>query len=84
MFAAGEANDPAAFRTALKVWERVGLGALKRLDRLHKRYLSAMRSLAQVRKLLKAKVAQINIGEKQQINTGTTALKAPKPTIPNG
>jgi hypothetical protein len=43
-----------------------------------------MRSLAQVRKLLKAKVAQINIGEKQQINTGTTALKAPKPTIPNG
>lgn len=42
----------------------------KRLDRLHKRYLSAMRSLAQVRKLLKPKVAQINIGEKQQINTG--------------
>jgi hypothetical protein len=43
----------------------------KRLDRLHKRYLSAMRSLAQVRKLLKPKVAQINIGEEQQINTGT-------------
>jgi hypothetical protein len=42
----------------------------KRLDRLHRRYLSAMRSLAQVRKLLKPKVAQINIGEKQQINTG--------------
>ena len=41
----------------------------KRLDRLHKRYLSAMRSLAQVRKLLKPKVAQINIGEKQRINT---------------
>ena len=51
----------------------------KRLDRLHKRYLSAMRSLAQVRKLLKPKVAQINIGEKQQINTGTAALEAPKP-----
>ena len=51
----------------------------KRLDRLHRRYLSAMRSLAQVRKLLKPKVAQINIGEKQQINTGTAApLEAPK------
>jgi hypothetical protein len=50
----------------------------KRLDRLHKRYLSAMRSLAQVRKLLKSKVAQINIGEKQQINTGTTVLDLPK------
>jgi hypothetical protein len=51
----------------------------KRLDRLHKRYLSAMRSLAQVRKLLKPKVGQINIGEKQQINTGTTAaLEAPR------
>jgi hypothetical protein len=51
----------------------------KRLDRLHKRYLSAMRSLAQVRKLLKPKVAQINIGEKLQINTGTAApLEAPK------
>ncbi len=43
----------------------------KRLDRLHRRYLSALRSLAQVRKLLKPKVAQINIGEKQQINSGT-------------
>ncbi len=43
----------------------------RRLDRLHRRYLSAMRSLAQVRKLLKPKVAQINIGEKQQINTVT-------------
>jgi hypothetical protein len=51
----------------------------KRLDRLHRRYLSAMRSLAQVRKLLKPKVAQINIGEKQQINTGTAALEASNP-----
>lgn len=42
----------------------------KRLDRLHRRYLSSMRSLAQVRKLLKPKFAQINIGEKQQINSG--------------
>jgi hypothetical protein len=42
----------------------------KRLDRLHRRYLSSMRSLAQVRKLLKPKVAQINVAEKQQINTG--------------
>jgi hypothetical protein len=52
----------------------------RRLDRLHKRYLSAMRSLAQVRKLLKPKVAQINIGEKQQINTGAAALPALSPT----
>jgi hypothetical protein len=37
----------------------------KRLDRLQKRYLSAIRSLAQVRKLLKPRVTQINIGEKQ-------------------
>jgi hypothetical protein len=50
----------------------------KRLDRLHRRYLSAMRSLAQVRKLLKPKVAQINIGDKQQINIGTAPLEAPK------
>jgi hypothetical protein len=50
----------------------------KRLDRLHRRYLSAMRSLAQVCKLLKPKVAQINIGDKQQINTGTAPLEAPK------
>jgi hypothetical protein len=37
----------------------------KRLDRLHKRYLSAVRSLAQVRKLLKPSATQINIGDKQ-------------------
>jgi hypothetical protein len=37
----------------------------KRLDRLNRRYLSAIRSLAQVRKLLKPSVAQVNIGEKQ-------------------
>jgi hypothetical protein len=42
----------------------------KRLDRLHNRYLSAMRSLAQVRKLLKPRIAQINLADKQQINTG--------------
>ena len=41
------------------------------------RYLSAMRSLAQVRKLLKPEVAQINIGEKQQINTGRGLQSAP-------
>jgi hypothetical protein len=51
----------------------------KRLDRLHRRYLSSMRSLAQVRKLLKPKVAQINIGEKQQINTSSAALKPVRP-----
>ena len=51
----------------------------RRLDRLHRRYLSAMRSLAQVRKLLKQKVAQINIGEKQQINTGGALQTTPNP-----
>jgi hypothetical protein len=43
----------------------------RRLDRLHRRYLSAIRTLVQVRKLLKPgvpQVAQINIAE-QQINT---------------
>ena len=40
----------------------------KRLDRLNRRYLSAIRSLAQVRKLLKPSAAQINIADKQ-INT---------------
>jgi hypothetical protein len=49
----------------------------KRLDRLHKRYLSAMRSLAQVRKVLRPKVAQINSAEKQQINTGTPLRSDP-------
>ena len=52
----------------------------RRLDRLHRRYLSAMRSLAQVRKLLKPKVAQINIADKQQINTGAPALEPAKPS----
>jgi hypothetical protein len=50
----------------------------KRLDRLHRRYLSAMRSLAQVRKLLKPRVAQINLAEKQQINTGSMVLEPAK------
>ena len=56
----------------------------RRLDRLHRRYLSAMRSLAQVRKLLKPKVAQINIGEKQQINTIPAVREPSKLTKPNG
>jgi hypothetical protein len=37
----------------------------KRLDRAHRRHLSAIRTLAQVRKLLKPTVAQVNIAEKQ-------------------
>lgn len=40
----------------------------KRIDQAHRRYLSAIRTLAQVRKLVKPSVAQINIAEKQ-INT---------------
>jgi hypothetical protein len=35
------------------------------LDRAHRRHLSAIRTLAQVRKLLKPTVAQVNIAEKQ-------------------
>jgi hypothetical protein len=52
----------------------------RRLDRLHRRYLSSMRSLAQVRKLLKPKVAQINVGEKQQINTVSAVLEPVRPS----
>jgi len=47
----------------------------RRLDRLHRRHLSAIRTLAQVRKLVKPgvpQVAQINIAE-QQINTASRA-----------
>lgn len=40
----------------------------RRIDRAHNRHLSAVRTLAQVRKLLKPSVAQINIADKQ-INT---------------
>lgn len=44
----------------------------KRIDRAHRRHLSAVRTLAQVRKLLNGRttVAQINIAEKQ-INTAS-------------
>jgi hypothetical protein len=46
----------------------------RRVDRLHKRYLSAIRELAQVRKLLKPHVAQINVAEKQ-VNLSSERLK---------
>ena len=39
----------------------------RRLDRLHRRYLSAIRTLAQVRKLLTPTVTQINVAQ-QQVN----------------
>ena len=39
----------------------------RRLDRLHRRYLSSIRTLAQVRKLLNPAVTQINVAE-QQVN----------------
>jgi hypothetical protein len=43
----------------------------KRLDRAHRRYLSAIRELAQVRKLLKGTaITQINIADKQINTTG--------------
>jgi hypothetical protein len=43
----------------------------KRLDRAHRRHLSAIRTLAQIRKLLKGTtITQINIADKQINNTG--------------
>ena len=43
----------------------------KRLDRAHKRHLSAIRALAQIRKLLKGTtITQINIADKQINTTG--------------
>ncbi len=43
----------------------------KRLDRAHRRHLSAIRALAQVRKLLKGgAITQINIADKQINTTG--------------
>ena len=43
----------------------------KRLDRAHRRHLSAIRELAQIRKLLKGTaITQINIADKQINNTG--------------
>ena len=43
----------------------------KRLDRAHRRHLSAMRALAQIRKLLKGTtITQINIADKQINTTG--------------
>ena len=47
----------------------------KRIDRAHRRHLSAIRTLAQVRKLLKPgtpQVAHINIGERQINTTNVT------------
>jgi hypothetical protein len=32
MYAAGQDNDPAAFRAALRCWERAGLGAMQRVQ----------------------------------------------------
>jgi hypothetical protein len=43
----------------------------KRLDRAHRRHLSAIRALAQIRKLLKGTpITQINIADKQINSTG--------------
>jgi hypothetical protein len=46
----------------------------RRLDRLHKRYLSAIHALAQTRRLLKPNVTQINLAEKQ-MNVAGEPLK---------
>jgi hypothetical protein len=43
----------------------------RRIDKAHRRYLSAMRTLAQIRKLLKGgAITQINIADKQINTTG--------------
>jgi hypothetical protein len=47
----------------------------RRLDRVHRRYLSAIRSLAQVRKLLIPAVTQINVGQ-QQVNVAAERLRS--------
>ena len=46
----------------------------RRVDRLHKLYLSAIRELAQVRKLLKPHVTQVNLAEKQ-VNVAAAPYK---------
>jgi hypothetical protein len=46
----------------------------RRVDRLHKLYLSAIRELAQVRKLLKPHVTQVNLAEKQ-VNVAAAPFK---------
>jgi len=42
----------------------------RRLDRAHRRYLAAIRTLAQVRKLLRPTLTQINVAQ-QQVNMAT-------------
>ena len=55
----------------------------RRLDRAHRRYLSAIRTLAQVRRLLKPgtpQVAQINIAERQINTASVSSGSGPLPT----
>ena len=47
----------------------------RHLDRVQRRYLSAIRTLAQVRKLLKPAVTQINVGQ-QQVNVAAQRLRS--------
>lgn len=47
----------------------------RRLDHLHRRYLSAIRTLAQVRKLLRPAITQINVAAKQQVNVAAEHLR---------
>lgn len=49
----------------------------QRMDRAHRRYLLALRTLAQVRKLA-VPVLQVNIGKKQ-VNIGRVAIPSPGP-----
>ena len=53
------------------------LGHQRRQDRAHRRYLSAIRTLAQVRRLLVPAV-QVNIAKQQIISQGGTAVAAPE------
>ena len=47
----------------------------RRLDRVHRRFLAAIRTLAQVRKLLKPTLTQINVGQ-QQVNVAAERLES--------
>jgi hypothetical protein len=59
-----------------KAHTRQGDYLQRHLDRAHRRHLSAIRTLAQVRKLMRPAVAQINIGE-QQVNMAGSPRAGP-------
>ena len=55
----------------------------KGIDRAHRRYLSAIKALAVVRRLaLPVLLAQINVAGKQQVNVAASAPSQPQPIPP--